>query len=523
MTDPNIYQLSFTELKKKLKEQNLSTIGSKADLIYRLQTGVKEKEEQKEKEKENKEEQSYLLKVPDIKNETVNELKTETRTTTTIEITNTNNSDTNNISNLQSELNFKKRNKPLLCLNLIVKDEEKVIVECIESIARYIDTYVILDTGSTDNTVQVIRDTFAKFGIEGQIHFQPAVSRLDFDFGKARTRALELCRDVSDWVWVIDADNLIVGDFSIREKLLENEINIINEEKRVDAYYLPHKWRRESSKVAFWREQIFRNVPELGWKYTGFIHEYLGAHPENENIKVKRVKLEESSGFVLDRRLGSRNLDPFKSGMDALCLEKSLLQDPTNARNVYYAANSWYEAGNYEFALIRYKQRIKMKDFWEEIYDSKYKIALCMKYLGKSDDRIINALLDVYNYHSSRAEPLYQLALLYENQGEWSQSYEYARRGVLKAFPKEELLWKEIEIYDYEMRDLLARAAYYVGNYSESVLVYNELLSDSTIYIPEQRRSFIRRDAQSSLNKLETCKSGYKQLKHLLKDEFIPK
>ena len=50
---------------------------------------------------------------------------------------------------------------PTICLNMIVKDESKVILRSLESVYRMIDSYCICDTGSTDDTVN-LRQTFLK-------------------------------------------------------------------------------------------------------------------------------------------------------------------------------------------------------------------------------------------------------------------------------------------------------------------------------------------------------------------------
>ena len=47
-----------------------------------------------------------------------------------------------------------------ICLSMIVKDESHIIHECLESIAPHIDYWCICDTGSSDNTKEIIKDFF---------------------------------------------------------------------------------------------------------------------------------------------------------------------------------------------------------------------------------------------------------------------------------------------------------------------------------------------------------------------------
>jgi glycosyltransferase involved in cell wall biosynthesis len=72
-----------------------------------------------------------------------------------------------------------------LTLAMIVKNEAPNIERCLESVAPYIDYYVIADTGSSDNTKEIIKNFFDKKGIPGEI--------LDHewqDFGTNRSKVL---------------------------------------------------------------------------------------------------------------------------------------------------------------------------------------------------------------------------------------------------------------------------------------------------------------------------------------------
>jgi glycosyltransferase involved in cell wall biosynthesis len=68
---------------------------------------------------------------------------------------------------------------------MIVRDEALVIDRCLSSVAPFIDYWVIVDTGSTDNTPVLVEKTLA--GIPGELHHRPWKN-----FGHNRTEALEL-------------------------------------------------------------------------------------------------------------------------------------------------------------------------------------------------------------------------------------------------------------------------------------------------------------------------------------------
>jgi glycosyltransferase involved in cell wall biosynthesis len=201
---------------------------------------------------------------------------------------------------------------------MIVKNETHIIKECLDSILKYIDYWVIVDTGSTDGTQDLIRSYFAEKGIPGELHERPWVG-----FGDNRSEALALCDGKADWAWMIDADDYIEGNF---------EFPTLNVPEELDAFAL--KFRRQD--FVWWRTQIFRTG--RGWKYVGVLHEY----PTIENNQPKISKIEGNYGIVA-RTMGARNvgIDPVeKYKRDAELLEKALLDEPDNIRYQFYLAQT---------------------------------------------------------------------------------------------------------------------------------------------------------------------------------------
>src|SRR6185437_6058415 len=95
---------------------------------------------------------------------------------------------------------------------MIVRNEAHIITETLDAVAPYIDTWVIVDTGSADGTQDLIRTHMAHLGIPGELHERPWR-----DFGYNRTEALALARGHGDYIFVMDADDTIVGalDFGL--------------------------------------------------------------------------------------------------------------------------------------------------------------------------------------------------------------------------------------------------------------------------------------------------------------------
>lgn len=84
--------------------------------------------------------------------------------------------------------------KPLISLSMIVKNEEKFLPGCLESVRGVVDEVIILDTGSTDNTVEIAE----KYG--AKVYFMEWKD----DFALARNESIKHC--TGEWILYLDAD-----------------------------------------------------------------------------------------------------------------------------------------------------------------------------------------------------------------------------------------------------------------------------------------------------------------------------
>ena len=101
-----------------------------------------------------------------------------------------------------------------ICLNMIVKNEAAIIEETLANITDHIklDYYVISDTGSTDDTVGVIRRFFDAKGIAGEIHHDGWQN-----FAYNRNQALKHAKGKTDYVLIFDADDRFEGKLELPE------------------------------------------------------------------------------------------------------------------------------------------------------------------------------------------------------------------------------------------------------------------------------------------------------------------
>jgi len=92
-----------------------------------------------------------------------------------------------------------------LCLNMIVKNESKIILRLLNSVVDIIDSYVVCDTGSTDDTPILIKTFFQMKNKPGIVFHEPFVN-----FCHNRNVSLQKCKEVNaDYILLLDADMIL--------------------------------------------------------------------------------------------------------------------------------------------------------------------------------------------------------------------------------------------------------------------------------------------------------------------------
>lgn len=329
---------------------------------------------------------------------------------------------------------------PKITLCMIVKNESHIIRECLESIYKYINYWVICDTGSTDDTKEIIKKFFEEKNIPGEIHDHEWKG-----FGHNRTLAFEMCKGKAQYAWVIDADDYLHNALPVS--------NITN----ADGYSL--KMGRED--FSWWRTQIF-NL-NLDWEYVGVLHEY--AKPKND-VFPKLEKLEGNYRIVA-RTVGARNKDISvieKYSRDAEVLEQALINEPENERYMFYLGQSYFDSQQWEKSEIAYTKRAEMGKWPEEVYFSLLRVAMCKAMQDKPWPEIQQAFLDAYNFRPIRAEPLFHLAQIYRQKfNKPTLAFMFAKAAMDIPFPSGEVLFVPDAIYNWGILDEVSSTAFYAG------------------------------------------------------------
>jgi tetratricopeptide (TPR) repeat protein len=349
-----------------------------------------------------------------------------------------------------------------ICLNMIVRNEAKVIARCLASIRPFIDAWAIVDTGSTDDTQRIVRESLSD--VPGELFERPWR-----DFGTNRSEALTLAQGRADYTLIIDADEVLEKTSGFRWPPLT-----------LDAYQL----RTELADLAYYRTQLVRS--SLPWRYEGVLHEYLACEGEFTQGKLEGLVNRPHTD-------GARSADPQKYLKDAAVFEQALKTDRDNKRYVFYLAQSYRDAGLDEAALFHYRRRAALGGWDEEVWYAMYQSACLLDKLGRPEQEVVMAYLDAHQFRPQRAESLCSLARYLRLKKKYALAYVFARKAAETRMPSD-TLFIHAGTYSWRARDEWSIAAYYVGEHDEAIRLTSALLDGPALPASERARVVANRE-----------------------------
>jgi glycosyltransferase involved in cell wall biosynthesis len=358
---------------------------------------------------------------------------------------------------------------------MIVKNESRVIARCLASVKPLIDTWVIVDTGSSDGTQTIIKECLKE--IPGTLYERPWV-----DFGHNRQEALELAKDKADYLLFMDAD----------EELVYNT-PLASFPWTADYYFISVK-NAEATPISYDRFLLVNN--HLSWKWKDVLHEYLEV-PSSATTSEKIKNM-----LCVSHPDGARSQDPQKHRKDIALLEKVLEKEPTHPRYTFYLAQSYYNAKEYDLAIETYQKRSQIKaGLQEEIFWSLYMIGYIQELIGKPAETFIASYNKAFSQNPNRIEPLFQLAQHFNSKGNFALGYVISKTALDLPSPRDQL-YIQSWIYEYGIFCSLADSALALHKNEEALECFQKALSQKGL--PLQSRSKIENIISSFLSNKNT-------------------
>jgi len=327
-----------------------------------------------------------------------------------------------------------------ICLNMIVRNESKIIRRLFDSVLPIIDTYCICDTGSKDNTIEIIKKYFTDKKISGKVFEHPFKN-----FGYNRSYSFKEAQKMgATYILLLDADMVLLINKDFDKQKLTKQAYTVGQGSLGLIYYNP---------------RLIRSDVKVTVK--GPTHEYY-----DFSSNISKQKLE--TLFINDINDGGHKENKFTR--DIRLLLEGIEEEPNNDRYHFYLANSYHDTQQYEKASEMYKKRIALGGWYEEVWYSYFRLGLCYKYMNKMDSAIFT-WLDGYNYYPKRVEALYEIVKYYRENKKYLLAYHFYKIANSIPFPKDDILFVHTNVYEYLLDYEYLLIHYYIpdSNTNESI------------------------------------------------------
>jgi tetratricopeptide (TPR) repeat protein len=223
---------------------------------------------------------------------------------------------------------------------MIVKNEEELLPRCLDSAKVLADEIIIVDTGSTDNTVSIAERYGTRcYSFEWQN-----------DFSAVRNYSLQYAR--GEWILVLDADEWLTPENTEKIKRLTQTAKGI-------AFYLNFRSRIRSSAAGDYvitaHPRLFKNG--LNIRFSGRIHEHItdSVHTAGGTIKPTDIFVEHE-GYSDERMLNRKKIE-----RNIVILKRELQESPENGMIYFYLGECYSLLEQWSEALQWYEEGARKK------------------------------------------------------------------------------------------------------------------------------------------------------------------
>lgn len=369
-----------------------------------------------------------------------------------------------------------------IILNMIVKNEKKIIERCLASVA-WVDGFVISDTGSTDDTIERIE----KWAMQNK-KMGVVVKDQWKNFGHNRTQAIQhaknWCRQngldlTKTYLLFLDADMTFSGEH-LRKQLPTADVWDI---------------RQRNPMIVYANLRAVRASVDIECKCP--THEYYEIYTPN----IVRKLLD--GDFIED--IGDGGSKDNKAERDIHMLKEALTTDPKNCRYWFYLANTYRDVQDYHNAILAYNNRVDIGGWFEETYCALVYKGDCHCVIGQYPEAI-DSWLKAYEVDPERSESLIRLAVYFRSKSQHHTAMLFIDKGLKLPLPDQRQLFLEKPIYDYKFLYELSICGYYTRQLHRGKTACMILLRDPLV--PTSLHASIRHNLQFYLKKPSSSSSS---------------
>ncbi len=263
---------------------------------------------------------------------------------------------------------------PTISLCMIVKNEELHIARCLDSVAELVEEIIIIDTGSTDRTVEIASNYTSKvYSYQWKDDFSDA---RNYSFSKA---SMDYC------MWM-DADDIL--EETEKDKFLQLKQSLLPDIDIVMMKYNTSFDEAGKPSFSYFRERWIRNSTQYRW--IGAVHEVI---PPKGKIMYSDIA-------ICHKKLNAGDPDRNLKIYQKMLADGKLLEP----RQQYYYGRELYYYKQYEEAVSVLEQFLLSEKGWIENKIEACSICASCYYQLNQETSALNALLRSMSFDLPRAE-----------------------------------------------------------------------------------------------------------------------
>lgn len=342
-----------------------------------------------------------------------------------------------------------------ICVYAICKNEEKFIDRWVNSMSEA-DYIVVLDTGSTDHSLQKLKSHPIIVAQESIVPWR---------FDAARNKALSLVPADADICISADMDEVLLPGW--REKLINAWTDDVT---AAQSRFVWHFNDDGSEGGVFWPIRIHKRSDYI---WTHAIHEiltYIGPGTQ-KTISIEGIQF--------------NHLPDYSKPRDYLTLLKNAVNaNPHDARDLFYLGREYMYHCEWENCIQTLKTYLSLSNWNEERCAAHRYLSKSYLNLNQMPDAI-SALKDAIKETPYLREPYIDLGIIYYKQEDWTQTAHYIDEALKILNPSQGFI-NEGYAWDATPYDYGSMAHYHLGHYGTSLAYANkclELSPNTTRYI----------------------------------------
>jgi len=361
-----------------------------------------------------------------------------------------------------------------LILTQIMKNESHVAARMLNSIKSIIDGVVVIDTGSTDDSIKIVENWGKENDIETYV-----VERAFDNFENSRNASFDKAREVflskNDgnvyYNFWLDFDEQLIVYPTFDKQKLDKDLYMFN---------------TSIGAMKYTRNELCRL--DKDFKFYGPVHEFIIYTGQDQITSGLAV------GLDVDVRMdgGSWKADVSEKYKNHANILEDYITKNNDPRWVFYTAQSWHDAASiqnnreeneerWRRSIKYYRQRVARNDgYEEERYYCQLRIGSIMRIMEAPWEETHQELLKAYSLDPLRGESIKLIADHYLMMGEFNLAYLYTKFCKVNFHGKNpypnRLLFIDESFYVWRILEVHAAACYYTGRVEEAKANYNELI-----------------------------------------------